>query len=179
MNRLSSAIAACFVCFSGCLPSAGVLVKSAALSQNCPLPNSVAVKNIGRRLAEASVLVGPDFCSKSTDYTCNRKRFSPTARDGKSIVEECAHVSELGGDVCMKVNSQSYSTAEAARRSDISASSVLPGGDLNRSDYLCYHSSLFDGDDYLAMGEGDHLNEALAAAFAQCFGVTPRLAVGK
>lgn len=164
---------------SGCLQNTGVLTKTNALSQNCSLPNSVAVANISLRMAEASVVVGSDFCASVADYTCNRKRFSPTATNGKSIVEECTHVAELGGDVCLKVNSQSYSTAEAAKRSDISASAALPGGDLNRSDYLCYHSSLVDGENYLTIGEADHLNEALAAAFVQCAGIAPRLSAGK
>ncbi len=181
MGKILFSVALAIAC-SGCIESKGVTVKTNALSQNsanCLLPNSVAVKNIGNRLAAAAVTIGPDFCAKAADYVCNRKRFSPTAQNGKSVVEECTHSAELGGDVCLKVNSQSYSTAEAANRSDVAAAAVLPGGDLNRSDYLCYLPSLVDGNEYIAQGEGEHLNEALSAAFAQCSAIAPRLTAGK
>ncbi len=181
MTKTTIALGILFAC-SGCLQSTGVVAKtntSTSLSQNCLLPNSASVANISRKLAGTATAMSPEFCGSISSYTCNRKLFSPTVTNGKSIAEECTHLAELGGDVCLKVNVQTYSTAEAAKRSDISATSLQPGGDLNRSDYLCYQSSLVDGDNFLAVGEGDHLNEALAAALVQCNGVSPRLTVGK
>lgn len=174
MKALFSVLLLSITC-TGCFQNTGVVTKTNALAQNCLLPNAAAVKSISSRLSAASVVVSADFCANSADYTCNRKIFSPTAVNAKNSAEECTHLSELGGDVCLKVNSQSYSTAEAAKRSDISASSILPGGDLNRSEYICYHSALIDGDNYLAIGESDSLNEALANAVSQCSGILPSI----
>jgi len=168
-------------CGSACLKSTGVVekVSKPALSQKCLLPNSLTIQNVSRKLAAASVIVDASFCSNIENYTCSRKRFSPTAKNGKSTVEECVKLDEFGGSVCLMVNSQSYNTSDAAKRVDISPSESLPGGELNRSDYLCDQSKLLDGDDFLAIGEGDDLAGALLGAYSKCMSIAPRLSSEK
>jgi hypothetical protein len=169
------------VALAGCLQNTGVVTKSimtSAIQQgqaNCALPNQAAVKSIDRRLAAAGVVVGPDFCAKSESYTCYRRVFSPTVGDGQSTESECAKVAALGGQVCLKVESRNYNTFEASRQTGVSPTSVLPGGEYNRSEYVCSDQDLKDGDHYLAIGEDDSLGGALSAAIAECSSIAPRL----
>src|SRR5690606_30239134 len=98
--------------FVGCLPNSGVSSRSiftASIKENCEVPDQAAIRNIDRRLSAAGILVGPDFCSTAENYSCYRRVFSPTVADGKSIESECAKVSDLGGEVCLKLESHSFS----------------------------------------------------------------------
>lgn len=180
----SSFLIAAFAAISlaGCLENTGVVLKSstsASQSQaNCLLPNQAAVKAISQRLVAAGTLVGPDFCSKPEGYSCYRRVFSPSISDGQTSDNECAKVNELGGDVCLKIDSRNFNTFEVSRLADTPASSTKPGGELNRSEYVCDEKDLKDGDNFLAIGEGDTLGAALSAAFAQCASVAPRLGGG-
>ncbi len=168
---------------SSCLENTGIAAKAGyTLSKsqaNCALPDAASVKNIGQRLAASAVVVGVDFCAKPDGYECYVRKFSPTTIAGQSVVEECPHVAELGGDICYNLKSVGFNTRAAARAPGVSASASQPGGDFNRSEYVCHQHDLKDGENYLAVGEGDTLRDALANAYAKCAGVAPRLAAGK
>ncbi|MBS1962837.1 MAG: hypothetical protein JST04_11515 [Bdellovibrionales bacterium] len=169
---------------SACLENAGVVVKSgASISKsqaNCLLPDSAAVAHVASRLAASAVDVSnADFCAKPEGYECYVRRFSPGLVDGESTIEETAHVADLGGNVVFRLAARNYSTRDAARAPGVSAAALQPGGDFNRSEYVCNQHDLKDGTSYLAVGEGDNLNDALAAAYAKCTGVAPRLAAAK
>jgi hypothetical protein len=167
---------------SGCLENTGVAAKagfSLATSQtNCLLPDAASVKNLTQKFAASAVTVGGDFCAKPTGYDCNLRVFSPTATNGQAEVDECAHVAELGGDVCFKVKSFTFSTRDASRASGVSATALQPGGEFNRLEYQCSQHDLFDGSNFLAVGEADSLKDALAQAFTKCSALQPRLTAG-
>lgn len=169
---------------SACLENAGVVAKtgaSIAKSQaNCLAPDSEAVAHVASRLAASAVDVSSaEFCAKPEGYECYVRRFSPLLSDGESTIEETAHVADLGGNVVYRLAARNYSTRDAARAPGVSASALQPGGDFNRSEYVCHQHDLKDGATYLAVGEGDNLNDALSAAYAKCTGVAPRLADAK
>lgn len=164
---------------SACLQNTGVVSKTGqALTKgqsNCLAPDAAAVKNIAQRLTASAIVVGGDFCAKPEGYECYARKFGVTLSNGTSTVEERAHVAELGGDFAIKVETHTYNTREAATSPGVSSSATLAGGDYNRSEYVCHQHDLKDGDNYLAIGEAESLNEALAGAYAKCTGVAPRL----
>jgi hypothetical protein len=168
---------------SSCLQSTGVTSKSSSSlstgQANCALPNAKAVANVAQRFAASAEEIGPDFCGKSENYECYVRKFSPDLVDGKSVVEECGHVPELGGNLCLKMNANFFNTREASRAPGTAAAASLVGGEFNRSEYVCHNRELKDADVFLAVGEGDALGEALSASYAKCAAVAPRLAVGK
>src|SRR5262249_45318667 len=147
-------------------------------SQNCALPNQSAIMAIDQRLAAAGTVVGPDFCGKVDNYACYRRVFSPTGTEGQSVESECAKGEERGGDVWLKLDSRNYSTYEASRLPDTSSSALRPGGEFNRSEYVCHQKELKDGENVLAIGEGSSLGEALSASYALCVSYAPRLGSG-
>ena len=169
---------------SACLENSGVALKSAKSTlvksqADCALPDSATVQSVGRRLAASAIEVGADFCGKPENYECYVRKFSPSVANGQSVVEECGHVGELGGDVCLKLKANFFNTREASRAPGTSASASLAGGEFNRSEYVCHNRELKEADVFLAVGEGDFLKDALAASVAKCAGVAPRLASGK
>jgi hypothetical protein len=153
----------------------GKTASKAALSQNCEIPDGFAVKNINRRLAAEGTVVGPDFCAKSESYSCYRRVFSPIVAEGASVEEECAQVAEVGGAFCVKLESRNYNTREASLLADTPTAATKPGGEFNRTEYVCHHRDLKDGETYLAVGDGEQLKDAVVAAYGKCTGVSPRL----
>jgi hypothetical protein len=175
-------VAAVALTLSGCIGigggGSGIFARTAskaALSQNCEIPDSFAVKNINRRLAAEGTVVGPDFCAKIESYACYRRVFSPIVAEGASVEEECTQAVEVGGPFCMKLDSRNYNTREATLLAETPTSATQPGGEFNRSEYVCHHKELKDGETYLAVGEGELLKDAVVAAFGKCTGVSPRL----
>jgi hypothetical protein len=168
---------------SSCLvESKGVIMKnmSAVIAkQNCAAPNAVAVKNIANRLIASGTEVSSDFCSKIESYSCYSRVFSPTAVDGQSSEQECSSAPELGGDFCMKLSTRIFSTREASSLPDTAPGALRPGGEFNRTEYVCHQSQLKDGEEYLAIGEGETLKEAVLASYAKCASVAPRLTASK
>lgn len=172
-----------FLALSACLENAGIASKAgttlAKSQSNCLAPDSAAVKNIALRLAASSVEVASDFCTKADGYECYLRRFSPTLANGQTTTEETSRFVEFGGTTAFKLRTQTYNTREASRAPGVSAVATQSGGDYNRSEYVCHQLALKDGTTFLAVGDGDTLDEALAAAYAKCSGVAPRLATGK
>lgn len=165
---------------SGCMENSSLMSQSkSALSQNCALPNSAAVKSIGRRLASESIEVDREFCAKSENYACHERVFSPNVSEGVSTENQCARVAALGGDVCLKVSRRAYNTRDAATLPDTDPSAVAPGGEYNRSEFVCHQQVLRDGDQYLAGGEGDTLAEALGKSAVECAAISPRIAAAR
>lgn len=143
--------------------------------QNCPLPNNAVVARIERKMASASQTVGEDFCTNIQNYSCSRRIFSPETTTREAVEQECTKVEEFGGSTCMSLPSHYFDTREAAKRDDTSSIALQPGGEYNRSEYQCHQNLLKDGDDYLAVAQGDDLREALMLAQLECTGIAPRL----
>lgn len=143
--------------------------------QNCPLPNNAVVARIERKMASASRTVGEDFCTQIQNYTCTRRVFSPETSNRTAIEQECTKIDEFGGSACLTLTSHYFDTREAAKRDDTPSVSLQLGGEYNRSEYQCYQNLLKDGDDYLAVGQGDDLREALLLSHLECTGIAPRL----
>ncbi len=165
---------------AGCVENSSLMSKSkSALSQNCALPNSAAVKSIGRKLASESIEVDREFCAKGENYACHERIFSPNVSDGSSTEVQCARVAALGGNVCLKVSRRAYNTRDAATSPDTDPAAVVPGGEYNRSEFVCHQQVLKDGDTYLAGGEGDTLAEALGKSAKECAAISPRVAAAR
>lgn len=167
---------------SACLESTGIAAKagySLSSSQaNCLLPNTSSVRNITQRLAANSITLNFDFCSKPGGYDCVVHKFGPSLANSESVVGESVNVPELGGDVSISVNSQSFNTFSVAHLPGVSASASQPGGELNHTEYVCNQHDLRDAETSLAIGEADNLKDALASAYAQCSSVAPRVVSG-
>ena len=164
----SFAVFAATLALSSCIESQGVVSKTAQTigktQTNCLLPDTASVRNIASWMTASAVDVGSDFCAKPEGYECYVRKFSPTGVAGAGNVEERAHVAELGGDFLVKLESRVYNTREAASAPGVSAASTVAGGEYNHSEYVCHQRELRDGDNFLAVGDGESLNEALIAA---------------
>lgn len=180
--RALAALLATFA-LSSCIQNTGIAAKAGyTLSKsqaNCLAPDAASVKNIAQRFAASAVEVGGDFCLKPESYECYLRKFSPTLANGQSTTEEIAHVAELGGNTVYKLKTQTYSTREAASAPGVSAVALQPGGDYNRSEYVCHQTALKDGVNFLAVGEGESLDDALSSAYSKCTSLAPRLVSGK
>jgi len=172
-------ILASVLLFNSCIEmKSGVVVKSGPslkALQNCPLPNSKQVARVARSLASAATAVTPESCAQIERFECYRRVFSPLVPNEKRNEQECANVAAFGGDFCVSLPVQYYDTSEAASRPDTNAAALQPGGDYNRSEYVCHQRELRDGDVVLASGLGESLKEALLNAHSECTAVAPRI----
>lgn len=105
------------------------------------------------------------FCESVTAYSCERRVFSPSVENGRAAVSECFDAQER---VCFSVDSLSFNTRDAASQPDTDPTASLPGGEYNRTEYKCHNSSVKQGDQLLAVGEGDSLKAAFDSAFKSC-----------
>ena len=158
---------------TACVKSGG----SKACSPPPPATSSNIVRNIAPAEAQAALFangaeISPKQCTDVGKYSCSVRIFSPNIANGRLMKEECAGVSELGGSVCLEVDTLTFNTLQAARSPSAVSDSIEPGGDHNRSEYRCVHSDLRVGETFLAVGEDDNLARALRSTFDECYDLT-------
>lgn len=114
---------------------------------------------------EVLLKVPADECEKTEDYLCERRIFSPLAKNGKYLRRECGLTSS-SGEVCVNVLENTFDTSGArtlANESDFSA-----GADYNRQEIQCAHSKLTVNGISAIQAEGETVFSALSSAIEKC-----------
>lgn len=101
-------------------------------------------------------------CGNFNNYACDRRIFSPDVADMSHLLKECL----VGGENCVDVEIRQYNTSPV-RGAASDEYMFEPGGSYNREEIRCHHRYLYR---QMAVfeGEGDSLEEALAAAMKAC-----------
>lgn len=114
---------------------------------------------------EPTLKVSAAGCEVFSDYVCERRIFSPTVDNNKSVRSECG-LTEAAGEVCVSVLVNSFNTSGAREPSN--AKDFEAGGDYNREEILCANSKLTVNGVSVIHSEGSNVFEALSLAIEKC-----------
>lgn len=101
-------------------------------------------------------------CGNFNHYQCERRIFSPDVGDLTHQLKECV----AGGENCVDVDVRQFSTASQKAAGEDPALFVA-GASYNREEVKCHHRFFYQ-DVAVFEGEGDSLEQALAAAMKAC-----------
>jgi hypothetical protein len=136
----------------------GKQMKAATYSEGS---SSAQCKAVLKAEALASFDAGSFECGNFNHYACDRRIFSPNVDDLSHQLKECVS----GGQECVDVEVRQFSTAGLKSSEDPAL--FAPGEAYNREEIRCHHRFFYE-DVALFEGEGESLEEALAAAMKAC-----------